>query len=750
MAMQSGGNLDTSRSDDLGQALLNVDVRPIRMAYAIPDGSEEHFREAVLEASSRWGGIAEPILPMGTDGRILDKWVGLLDFAPVDYICAVADSGDRAALQEQTGREVVNLQWIQQHLTVHAVAAQADLEQTSNLFGAKREDPVAYLAALGAAWDQTQLDIWQQARMTVFPEPFGLAQFVSAQLNDSSLIAATGRQCGETEVAGISGGPIVVFFADPRSLDDAIWYWNIRALTPLRLGGFETCLVPIGDLPADFRQIFEGVCMRKYYRYTPDILTFSRAVDAAAVHGYVAALGLVEDTSGKFSMQFPNPADAGAVLGSLSVAFGNPTQLVVGGRKFGQRSVSPTLLRRKQTIVDVESPVRFRFFGGDVRVRFSGPDAFTLPESPSAVKLFDKNAIQAQQCVEVNTRPQNHYTFRLDVPDRLSVLAAYLSDRHITHTLSDKGHLAMGVQQATPDINQLRDPAALAVIDALTTHRFEHELREIRRQFQDGDPDDLAQIASALLSVRQRTRTLDQIFGELHEKGSNAERSAVGTILGSLSDAGMVFRGLEADCHVCRMKSFIGLPETTVPATCPGCRSHATYSPDEKGQPVLHYRLNALLDRASDQGALGHLIVAAALRDLYGEENVAHLPGVNLTGSGGRTREADSLALVQGDVWLGEVKPRGDLFTKEQIDRDLELAELVGAKTYLIAALGGLDEPAIGVALDATVAKGMQLAVLDSPMAKIRVLTRYDVAPASAEAEAVTNDVAEAPEASSE
>ena len=710
-------------SEDLGQEMLNVDVRPVRMAYAVAKDSAEDFRAAVLEASSRWGGIQEPILPVGSDGRILDNWLPLLELAPVDYICAISGANEhRRALQEQTGREVVTLEWIQQHLTLHAVAAQPDLDALSNVFGARPDDPITYMSALGAAWAQDQLDIWRQARIGVFPQPFGLEQLAGAQLNDSSLIAATGRQCGETRVEGIAGGPVVVFLADPDSLEEALWYWNIRALTPLRLGHFQMCLLPLGDLPRDLHQLLEGCCRRKHYRYTPDVLAYSTTADPATVGRSMTAIGLVEDSSGTFSMHWPNPADAGALVGELTVAVANPMQLVAGRRDFGQRSKTPTSLRRKETIVDVDSPVRFRYFGGQVRVRFSGSPVFALPESASAAKLFHRDAFQAQTFVELATAPQNHYTLSLDIPDRLAVLSAYLADRHIPYSISDKGRLALGVQNAAPDLNRLRDPIALAVIDALTTHRLKYELREIQNQFPNGDPERLEAIARSLLNVRQSTRTLDQIFSELCANGVTTTRPVVGTMLVSLTDAGLIFRGLETACHVCGMRSFTELTETTAPAKCPGCRAHASYSADDRNQPVLHYRLNALLDRASDQGALGHLAVAAALIDLHGENNVAHLPGVNLTGPGGVTKEADSLALVRGDVWLGEVKPRGELFTGEQVARDLDLAEMVGAKTYLMASTSDFDNAVIKDALEAASARRMQLAVLDGPMGTIRIL----------------------------
>jgi hypothetical protein len=60
--------------DDLGPALVNVDLRPLRLADLIHAGSVGEFVAAVAEATSRWGGIREPIIPVRDDGTLDERW----------------------------------------------------------------------------------------------------------------------------------------------------------------------------------------------------------------------------------------------------------------------------------------------------------------------------------------------------------------------------------------------------------------------------------------------------------------------------------------------------------------------------------------------------------------------------------------------------------------------------------------------------------------------------------------------------
>jgi hypothetical protein len=656
--------------------------------------------------------------------------MGILEAMPVDALCIVSDSLQTHApsLHEQVGIPVVKLIAIQhEYLSLHASSAQVPDARPSNVIGAQPEDPVTSIAALGAAWAPEQLVAWQEAGLSIFPQPFGIPQLVGAQLNGSSLISATGAQCGETVLHGSATGPLVVWLTQPHSLEDAWDYWNFRTLIPLRLSTIPSCLLPLPcDEPSTVQLLIEASCRSRPYLSEPDVVVFSRSIDATAAMDFMSTVGVRQHDGHNTKITWPGPSRDMAAQ-PLTALFADPTPQVAARRALGLRTVVPTYLRRTKTIVSVDSPVRFRRFGGQVRVGFSGPPAFAVPQSSSAAKLFDPNALIAQGRIEIATRPANHYILHMDVPNRKAILSAYLDDRGLHHELSDKGGFAAGVLNAIPGVSQLRNPIALAVIDALTTHRFAYELKEARKQLPGMDDDHLDELIRSLRSIRQVSRTLEQIFAEVKKANDPLTRRDVGAALGALTDVRMLFRGLQVACDLCRIASFVEMQEASAPPACPGCGSPASYSPDPFGQPAIHYRLNALLELASENGVLGHVILDAALRDLFGYEDVVNLPGVNLAVSGQKAHEADSLALINEHIWLGEVKPHSHSFSDEQIERDLALADTVGAQTYLIVCLKGLEDDRIHAALLGAVKRGMQLALLEAADGRIRILTKFDL-----------------------
>jgi hypothetical protein len=114
---------------------------------------------------------------------------------------------------------------------------------------------------------------------------------------------------------------------------------------------------------------------------------------------------------------------------------------------------------------------------------------------------------------------------------------------------------------------------------------------------------------------------------------------------------------------------------------------------------------------------------------MFGEQDVVNMPGADITMPDGSACEADAIALIRGDVWLGEVKPRAAAFTSDQMVRDIQVAEAVGANTYLIACLNGVDEERVQAALTLATAKEIRLAVLDAADGKIRILSKHDLRP---------------------
>jgi hypothetical protein len=88
-----------SRADYLGQAIVRAAVLPAPAAYLIADGSEMGLRRVIREASARWGGMTEPIVPVKTGGEIDGWWHQVVTLAGADTAVNVdvAEADARAA-----------------------------------------------------------------------------------------------------------------------------------------------------------------------------------------------------------------------------------------------------------------------------------------------------------------------------------------------------------------------------------------------------------------------------------------------------------------------------------------------------------------------------------------------------------------------------------------------------------------------------------------------------------------------------
>jgi hypothetical protein len=171
------------------------------------------------------------------------------------------------------------------------------------------------------------------------------------------------------------------------------------------------------------------------------------------------------------------------------------------------------------------------------------------------------------------------------------------------------------------------------------------------------------------------------------------------------------------------MSSFMELRDVTMAITCPGCGSPAPLARDpNRGESELHYRLNSLVDRASEQGTLVHLLAVAALRR---RDPKAHVfPGANLSAAGSKPKEADVVGLLGSEIWLGEAKMSAQWFTPEQIEHDLALAVRLRAAHYLMSCLEPLGEDTRRVAVAVCQEAGIKLWVLEGPDGELAEVPR--------------------------
>ena len=146
-----------------------------------------------------------------------------------------------------------------------------------------------------------------------------------------------------------------------------------------------------------------------------------------------------------------------------------------------------------------------------------------------------------------------------------------------------------------------------------------------------------------------------------------------------LCDLGWAERGLEIKCTACHQHSFVVLDSVFAKsgARCPACDDPQRYTLTGSG-PTVFYRLDGLVDRASDQGVFPHLLTVAALTQL--EAHSWFLPGVDVVFHDEARNEADVVGLHGGRFIVREVKTSASEFTGQQLDKDIRVAKKAGSR----------------------------------------------------------------------
>ena len=110
--------------DGMGQVRLRASVLPARAAYLIKDGSVRGFRRAIGEATTRWAGACEPIIPVNGRNGVMPAFDQMVRASAVDgFVNVDAAPGMAAKLGEAYGLPVVPIKRIDREgvtrLTTH-------------------------------------------------------------------------------------------------------------------------------------------------------------------------------------------------------------------------------------------------------------------------------------------------------------------------------------------------------------------------------------------------------------------------------------------------------------------------------------------------------------------------------------------------------------------------------------------------------------------------------------------------------
>jgi hypothetical protein len=701
----------------VGPASVKVTLVPARAAYLIRAGSRTGFRRAVQEASTRWGGMTEPIIPVRRNGCVDGWWRQVLEISDVEGLVDVDLGPDLAgSVAEALELPVVPIKHIDRDgytkWTTHPASLPSRGDPTQAPVISCVNSPLWQAVAAG---DFSTAHEAQHEGLIRFRRPNTADQVARAALHGQTFLDRTVDSFYEHYARDLWPMPAVVWVTAKDSILDCLWFWNFRALRSLNFESSLMILVPLDDVQhwLNFSRDLAGQLSRPD-EFTPDVAVNSATVSVEKLHLFASAvLGLeYSEQPARTGHKHPTTLRVPPFTYRLNLELG---RWLTFYREYGDEVEAEAHPVGGHVILKVSSPIAFS--NGEYTLLRMKSNLFDgLPKRNVLAEKIVKNGLWRQGAVQISTNATSNYRLDFTIPSLDEAVHTLISSRTMRHELSDKGRPAAALM-ADSDLSALLRPSVYEAIVHLTTPRAKAFMREMDSLRAGGMPEEEVQAFGARWGGRG-----ERCYGSAAGLIGRLGRRAAGPVeaLETLCELGWAERGLETNCDRCGFRSFVQITTASMGAVCPGCRAGTSFTIGESGLAV-QYRLNTFIDRASDQGIVPHLLVVAALKRQC--EQTSLLAGTLVTLGDGTTPEVDVIGIHDRQFVAGEVKAKARDFTQTQLERDIALSASLGVDTHILATVD--DVPL-------TVVEAAQELANDAKV-RLLVLSRDQLRPASRE-----------------
>lgn len=692
----------------VGESTVRVSVVPSRVAYLVASRSKVGMLRAIQEATTRWAGVTEPIIVVTPNGNVRPwdrQLVGLSGVVSLVNVDVPETAAKRAAAA--IGLPMVELHHIDEYGPGSRTSHPSTIMDRSH-FGQTMNIP-----SDGSLWQATAIGALSEANQADFESvgvpirrPLGDDEAGRLQLFQTTLLDYGRDQFYEI---GASNGPMVtsttLWVTSKNSFADCRMFWNLRALRSLLLESQPMILIPADGWENwwDFDRQFQSTLSRPV-DVNPDVVLNSFTVKPDRLDAIAEALGLVRRTEPlRNVMRFPSPERRTPPF-TYDKNF-EMRHWFVFGRQYGQVSQHRFHVFQGRSVIDVPSPVEFH--GQGLALLQVNSEAFDhYPLRKSVAERILPNSEWSQGSLQFGTSANARYRFEVDLPNLAEMIQVALGENRVTYTVSEKGALAHALsERVAPDY--VLHPGVRSVLVELTTARLKPFQPAIDKAARRGS--DVAELTKLAAEVAGRSSRRHLSVQQLC---SNIPDTNV-TQIEELTRLRWLERGLEVACSKCRIKSFVPFGQSTPEGSCPACGTQQGYTAEAKALKIV-YRLDPIVDRASDQGVLPHLIIQARLRTT--DPNAALIPGANLAFSDGTVGEADILGIHNRRILVAEVKTSAVAFTRLELDKDIRRAVATGADVLVLGCIQHISSVITDRAAAACKRNRIELLVLDGPL----------------------------------
>ncbi|PRY46551.1 hypothetical protein [Umezawaea tangerina] len=687
-----------------GPAWFQVSVVPARTAYLIRAGSRTGFRRAMQEATTRWAGMTEPIIPVRRHGGIDGWWRQVVEFSGVGSVVNVdVLAEDAHAAAKLLNLPLVSLADIDRHgpasWSMHPLMLDDDTADFAPVL-AGSGSPLWHAVAAGDFTSAHERSL--RSSEVEFARLETDAQVASSALRRSTMIDRTTVQFSENYAnGGIGSIPAIIWVTRPNGYLDCLWFWNLRALRPLRFDAGPMMILPVEGASgwAGFDREFSAQLLRRD-DFSPDVIFMSINVTESKIIELANFLQLEPSGEKIRSSIFWSGSPRVAPYSYLINPSIDIRDWFAYERRYGQSVEVQGHTSSGLSALRLAPPVKSKF-GGKALLCLRSSIFDVFPRRTVVAESIVAGADWDGDSLRIRTKIVGQSKLNLKIPDLGVALDLMVREKTSSYALSDKGKLGSPLLGDSPF---MLNAGVYEAAISLTTPRSSELVKQLRAMRERGDGDEQLVELAARWGGRAERRY--RSIGDIGKPNGQVAIRA----LELLCDKGWAERGLEIRCSRCGVSSFIALEAAFGKAVCPGCKDHQSYVSSRSGVNVF-YRLNTFLDRASDQGVLPHLLTYAAL--LKTDPITFLLPGVDVVFPGGDKSEVDIVAIYSGKLLAGEVKTSPSEFNDEQIKRDVSCSKRLGADVHLMASVWDLSQDVREVAKVEADAAGMDLLVLD-------------------------------------
>jgi len=176
--------------------------------------------------------------------------------------------------------------------------------------------------------------------------------------------------------------------------------------------------------------------------------------------------------------------------------------------------------------------------------------------------------------------------------------------------------------------------------------------------------------------------------GATEEEEEQTTREELKRTLQGLVDGGILRQGVVSRCKHCGSRIWRELSELSQRHACEGCGAAVHTTVDSK----WYYRINALLREAvAHHGTVALISALAKLRE-KASGSFIYSPGIEFYEKYEDKKpavEIDIVCILDGQVWVGEVKSKAGEFSRTEIDKLIAVSKRFQADKVFLFALDG-------------------------------------------------------------